>query len=96
MTTPPHLALETANVAYRTPDAMRHSYASWCLAAGLNTFALARRMGTSVQMIDDTYGHLISDSNEREAALLDDFDNSALPNLSLQDENEEPDEHPNP
>ena len=62
----------------------------------MNTFALVRRMGTSVQMIDATYGHLISDSIEREAALLDDFDNSVLPNLSLQDENEEPDEHPNP
>ena len=66
------------------------------MAAGMNTFALARRMGTSVQMIDNTYGHLISDSNEREAALLDDFDNSALPFFSLKDENEEPDEHPNP
>ena len=74
-TTPPHLALETTNVAYRTPDAMRHSYASWCLAAGMNTLALARRMGTSVQMIDNTYGHLISDSIERETKLLDDFDN---------------------
>ena len=62
----------------------------------MNTFALVRRMGTSVQMIDATYGHLISDSIEREAALLDDFDNSVLPNLSLQDENEEPDEHSNP
>ena len=54
---------------------MRHSYASWCLAAGLNTVAVAKRMGTSVQMIDDTYGHLISDSSERETALLNDFDN---------------------
>ena len=32
-------------------------------------------MGTSVQMIDNTYGHLISDSIERETKLLDDFDN---------------------
>jgi len=56
---------------------MRHSYASWCLAAGLNTFVLARRMGTSVQLIDATYGHLISDSIEREIASLDDFDNLA-------------------
>ena len=70
-------AMETANLAYRKPYAMRHSYASWCLAAGMNTFVLARRMGTSVQMIDDTYGHLISDSIEREIALLDDFDNLA-------------------
>jgi len=56
---------------------MRRSYASWCLAAGMNTFALAKRMGTSVQMIDDTYGHLMSDSSEREIGLLDDFDNLA-------------------
>jgi len=70
-------ALETANVAWRNSYAMRYSYASWCLAAGMNTFAVAKRMGTSVQMIDDTYGHLISDSSEREIGLLDDFDNLA-------------------
>ena len=83
-------------MAYRKPSAMRRSYASWCLPAGMNTFALARRMGTSVQMIDNTYGHLISDSIERETALLDDFDNSALPPFCHQDENEEPYEHSNP
>ena len=69
--------LETANVAYRKPYAMRHSYASWCLASGMNTFTLTRRMGTSVKMIDDTYGHLILDSMERDPALLDDFDDLA-------------------
>ena len=89
-------ALEAANVSFRKPYAMRHSYASWCLAAGLTTFTLARRMGTSVQQIDNTYGHLLSDSIERETALLDDFDTSALPFFSLSDEHEEPDEHLNP
>ena len=66
-------ALETANVAYRKPYAMRHSYAAWCLADGMNTFAFSRRMGTSVKMIDDTYGHLIADPMERDPALLDDL-----------------------
>ena len=77
-------------MAYRKPYAMRHSYASWCLAAGMNTFAVAERMGTSVQMIDDTYGHLISDSIERETALLDDFDKSALPFLAYKTKTRSP------
>jgi len=37
------------------------------LASGINTFELARLMGTSVAMIDRTYGHLARDS---EAAIL--------------------------
>jgi hypothetical protein len=31
---------------------MRHKFATWSLAAGMSIFTLARRMGTSVQMID--------------------------------------------
>jgi len=30
----------------------------WSLAAGMSIFTLARRMGTSVPVIDGTYGHL--------------------------------------
>jgi hypothetical protein len=33
---------------------MRHTYATWSLVAGVDIFALARRMGTSVKMIDRT------------------------------------------
>lgn len=34
----------------------------------------ARRMGTSVKMIDQTYGHLVTGADEYERELLDAFD----------------------
>jgi integrase len=40
------------------PYAMRHAFATWTLDAGLDLFELSRLMGTSVAMIDKTYGHL--------------------------------------
>ena len=40
----------------------------------MSIFTLARRMGTSVQMIDRTYGHLALDAEEHDRALLDKFD----------------------
>jgi len=53
---------------------MRHTYAAFSLAAGVGVFALARRMGTSVEMIDETYGHLVSDADGYERGLLDAYD----------------------
>jgi integrase len=53
---------------------MRHTFATWSLAAGMSIFTLARRMGTSVQMIDDTYGHLAQDAEEQDRELLDAYD----------------------
>jgi hypothetical protein len=44
------------------------------LAAGVSLFALSRRMGTSVEMIDRTYGHLAPDAEAYERELLDAFD----------------------
>jgi integrase len=49
--------LEKAELEKRRPYALRHTYAAWSIAAGVNLFTLARRMGTSVAMIDRTYGH---------------------------------------
>lgn len=63
--------------SHRPYDA-RHTYATWGLRAGLNTFALARRMGTSIQMIDDSYGHFTTDSDAHELLLMDAFDGCAL------------------
>jgi len=51
-------ALEAAGIPSRRPYDLRHSFATWALAAGLSIFELARYMGTSVEMIDRTYGHL--------------------------------------
>jgi len=41
---------------------------------GVSLFALSRRMGTSLAMIDQTYGHLAPDAEERERDLLDAYD----------------------
>lgn len=53
---------------------MRHTFATWSLAAGMGIFTLARRMGTSVQMIDRTYGHLAHDAEDQDRDLLDAYD----------------------
>jgi integrase len=53
---------------------LRHTYATFSLAAGVSLFSLSRRMGTSVEMIDRTYGHLAADAEEYERNLLDAFD----------------------
>lgn len=53
---------------------LRHSYATFSLAAGVSLFSLSRRMGTSVEMIDGTYGHLAPDAEDYERGLLDAFD----------------------
>ena len=53
---------------------LRHTYATMSLAAGVSLFSLARRMGTSVEMIDRTYGHLAPDAEDYERALLDAYD----------------------
>ena len=44
---------------------MRHTSASFALDAGVTLFELARLMGTSVKVIDETYGHLVRDSHDR-------------------------------
>ena len=63
-----------AGVAHRRIYDLRHTYASWSLAAGVDIFTLARRMGTSVKMIDRTYGHLVAGADVYERELLDAFD----------------------
>jgi hypothetical protein len=50
---------------------MRHTFAANAIAAGIATFEIGRVMGTSVQMIKATYGHLLPDANERARAALD-------------------------
>jgi len=69
-----HPALRAAGIAPRRPYDLRHTYATWSLAAGVDLFTLSRRMGTSLAMIDATYGHLAPDADERERTLLDAYD----------------------
>ena len=50
---------------------MRHSFATWALDAGLSIFDLSRYMGTSVETIDRTYGHLAQGAEESARTKLD-------------------------
>jgi integrase len=66
-------AVRAAGLGHRTPYALRHTFASWSIAAGIGLFELARLMGTSVEQIDETYGHLLPDSLDRARAALEAF-----------------------
>ena len=66
-------ALRAAGTDKRVPYAMRHTYASVSIAAGVSLFELSRFMGTSAQMLDKTYGHLSPDARDRARTALDLF-----------------------
>lgn len=66
-------ALDSAGVDRRVPYALRHTFASLAIAAGVSLFELSRFMGTSPQMLDATYGHLLSDALDRGRTALDVF-----------------------
>jgi integrase len=66
--------IRAAGIAHHRFYDLRHTYATWSLAAGVDLFTLSRRMGTSLAMIDATYGHLAPDADERQRVLLDAFD----------------------
>jgi integrase len=66
--------LRAAGLKHRRIYDLRHTYATWSLAAGVDIYTLSRRMGTSLQMIDRTYGHLAAGADEWERELLDGFD----------------------
>jgi hypothetical protein len=55
------------------PYVLRHTFASNALTAGAGTFELARYMGTSVEMIERTYGHLVAGADDTFRQRLDAF-----------------------
>jgi integrase len=67
-------ALTAAGLYYRKPHALRHTFISECIAAGIATFEIARMAGTSVLQIEKTYGHMLPDAIERGRGALDAFD----------------------
>lgn len=71
-------ALEDSGLEYRRPYEMRHTYATWALRAGVSTFLVARRMGTSIAMIDRTYGQFAVDTEAHELRLLDTYDGAVV------------------
>jgi integrase len=67
-----HPAVEAAGIERRVRIYdLRHTFVSNALAAGLSTFEVARFAGTSVQMIDRTYGHLVASSEDTARERLD-------------------------
>jgi integrase len=66
-------AIRAAGLAERVPYALRHTYASLSIAAGVSLFELSRLMGTSPAMLDKTYGHMLPDALDRARAALDSF-----------------------
>lgn len=67
-------AFQAADVTYQRIYDLRHTYATDSIASGIDLFTVSRRMGTSVEEIDKTYGHLAPDAADRELALLDAWD----------------------
>jgi len=70
--------VKAAGLEHRTPYSLRHTFASFAIAARLPTFEIARMMGTSVEQIEKTYGHLLPDALERGRMALEAFDVSSL------------------
>jgi len=66
-------AVRAAGLGHRPPYALRHTFAAFSIAAGVSLFELARFMGTSIDQIDKTYGHLLPDSLDRTRSALDAF-----------------------
>ena len=66
--------MRAAGLEHRTPYSLRHTFASFAIAAGIATFEIARMMGTSVEQIEKTYGHLLPDALDRGRAALEAFD----------------------
>jgi integrase len=58
-------ALRAAGLLYRSPYALRHTFISEAIAAGIPTFEISRMAGTSVLQIEPIYGHVLADAAER-------------------------------
>jgi len=60
-----------SDLAKTTPYAARHTFISCCLQAGISLASIASWCGTSIQMISQTYGRIISRHEESGAIPLD-------------------------
>lgn len=65
-------AVEAAGLE-AVPYVLRHTFASNALVAGVGTFELTRVMGTSLEMIERTYGHLVRGADDAFRSRLDAF-----------------------
>jgi integrase len=58
-------------VEHRTPYSLRHTFISNALAAGVPTIEVAEVAGTSMAMIEHTYGHVTTGARDRLVAALE-------------------------
>jgi integrase len=65
-----YYALEAAGIGKRGPYALRHTFATTALPAGVSIFQLSRLMGASVETIERHYGHFAQDSEAQLRGLL--------------------------
>jgi integrase len=72
-------AVRAAGLEHRSPYALRHTFATFAIAGGVSLYELARFLGTSVDQIDRTYGHLLPDSIDRARVAIDAFVSGACP-----------------
>jgi integrase len=66
-------ALRAAGLAHRRVNDLRHTYASWSLAADVPVAKLATMMGTSIAQIEDTYHRFLKTDEQRYATALDSY-----------------------
>ena len=63
-------ALRAAGLEHRRPSDCRHTHISWALSAGIPAAKVALVCGTSLQMLSETYSHLVAqDVDDYRAAL---------------------------
>jgi integrase len=77
-------AVRAAGLEHRSPYALRHTFAAWAIAARIGLFELARMMGTSVEQIDRTYGHMLPDSLDRARTALEAFGHLAATDIAAE------------
>lgn len=68
-----------------SPYSLRHGFATHALAAGVGTFELARVMGTSLEMIERTYGHRARGADDALRAKLDALERVGVEVVSAQE-----------
>ena len=64
-------ALRAAGIDHRRIYDMRHTFATWAIAAGVPTLTLAQVMGTSVQQLEDTYVRWLKGTAESVRTMLE-------------------------
>lgn len=75
-------AFRAADVDHRRVYDARHTFATWALHGGMSLFHLSRVTGTSIAQLDQTYGHLLADSERFMRDLLNDYDGRPIASTS--------------